>query len=41
MTKLFETIEIETGKNPTVAVIWMHGLGAQMGSTLCRRAIRP
>ncbi len=23
-----ETIQIETGPNPTVAVIWMHGLGA-------------
>ena len=28
MQKLLETIEIETGKNPTAAVIWMHGLGA-------------
>lgn len=28
MEKLLETIEIETGKNPTAAVIWMHGLGA-------------
>jgi len=28
MTKLLETIEIETGKNPTASVIWMHGLGA-------------
>jgi phospholipase/carboxylesterase len=28
MTKLLETIEIETGKSPTAAVIWMHGLGA-------------
>jgi phospholipase/carboxylesterase len=27
MSKL-ETIEIETGKNPTAAVLWMHGLGA-------------
>ena len=27
MSKL-ETIEIETGKNPTASVIWMHGLGA-------------
>ena len=27
MSKL-ETIEIETGKNPTAAIIWMHGLGA-------------
>jgi phospholipase/carboxylesterase len=26
--KLLETIEIETGKNPTASVIWMHGLGA-------------
>jgi phospholipase/carboxylesterase len=25
---LLEAIEIETGKNPTAAVIWMHGLGA-------------
>ncbi len=28
MQELLETIEIETGKNPTYAVIWMHGLGA-------------
>jgi phospholipase/carboxylesterase len=28
MSKLLETIEIETGANPTAAVIWMHGLGA-------------
>ena len=28
MEKLLETIEIETGKNPSAAVIWMHGLGA-------------
>jgi len=28
MTKLLETIEIETGKNPSASVIWMHGLGA-------------
>jgi len=27
MSKL-ETIEIETGKNPSSAIIWMHGLGA-------------
>ena len=27
MSKL-ETIEIETGKTPTAAIIWMHGLGA-------------
>jgi phospholipase/carboxylesterase len=25
---LLEAIEIETGKNPAAAVIWMHGLGA-------------
>jgi len=28
MTKPLETIEIETTPNPTAAVIWMHGLGA-------------
>ena len=28
MSKLLETIEVETGKNPAAAVIWMHGLGA-------------
>jgi len=28
MTKLLETIEIETGKNPAASIIWMHGLGA-------------
>src|ERR1700752_4822344 len=28
MTKLLEAIEIETGKNPTASIIWMHGLGA-------------
>ena len=27
MSKL-ETLEIETGKNPSASVIWMHGLGA-------------
>lgn len=27
-TELLETIEIESGANPTAAVIWMHGLGA-------------
>lgn len=27
-TDLLETIEIESAPNPTVAVIWMHGLGA-------------
>jgi len=28
MEKLLETIEIETGRNPAVSVIWLHGLGA-------------
>jgi phospholipase/carboxylesterase len=28
MDKTLETIEIETGKNPSASVIWMHGLGA-------------
>jgi len=28
MADLLETIELETGANPTAAVIWMHGLGA-------------
>jgi phospholipase/carboxylesterase len=28
MSELLETIELETGLNPTAAVIWMHGLGA-------------
>ncbi len=28
MTQLLENIEIETAPNPTVAIIWMHGLGA-------------
>lgn len=28
MTALLHTIEKETGPNPTVAIIWMHGLGA-------------
>jgi len=28
MEKLLETIEVETGKKPSAAVIWMHGLGA-------------
>ncbi len=27
-TKLLETIEIESGANPTASIIWMHGLGA-------------
>src|SRR6266436_2921830 len=28
MPELLYTIEIETGKNPTASVIWLHGLGA-------------
>lgn len=28
MTQLLETIEVETAPNPEVAIIWMHGLGA-------------
>jgi phospholipase/carboxylesterase len=28
MSTLLQTIEKETGANPTVAIIWMHGLGA-------------
>ena len=28
MSNLLQTIEKETGANPSVAVIWMHGLGA-------------
>jgi phospholipase/carboxylesterase len=28
MPELLEAIEIETGKNPTASVIWLHGLGA-------------
>ncbi|MBV8465760.1 MAG: alpha/beta hydrolase [Burkholderiales bacterium] len=28
MSELLEVIEVETGPNPTWAVIWMHGLGA-------------
>jgi len=28
MEQLLETIEVETAKNPSAAVIWMHGLGA-------------
>ena len=28
MGQLLETIEIETGRNPSASVIWMHGLGA-------------
>jgi phospholipase/carboxylesterase len=28
MTKLLDAVEIETGKNPTASIIWLHGLGA-------------
>lgn len=28
MPEILDAIEIETGKNPTTSVIWMHGLGA-------------
>jgi phospholipase/carboxylesterase len=28
MSQLLETIEIESAPNPTAAIIWMHGLGA-------------
>lgn len=28
MPEILDAIEIETGKNPTISVIWMHGLGA-------------
>ena len=28
MNESLETIELETGKNPTASVIWLHGLGA-------------
>jgi len=28
MPELLETIEVETGDNPTTSVIWLHGLGA-------------
>ena len=28
MTELLETIELETGRNPAAAIIWLHGLGA-------------
>jgi phospholipase/carboxylesterase len=28
MPEFLGTVEIETGKNPTASVIWMHGLGA-------------
>ena len=28
MADLLDSIQVETAPNPTVAVIWMHGLGA-------------
>lgn len=28
MTVLLENIELQTGQNPEIAIIWMHGLGA-------------
>ena len=28
MSQLLETIELQTGENPTATVIWLHGLGA-------------
>src|SRR2546426_1102157 len=28
MPEVLDAIEIETGKNPTASVIWLHGLGA-------------
>ena len=28
MTELLDAIELETGKDPTTSVIWLHGLGA-------------
>ena len=28
MAEMLETIDLETAPNPTAAVIWMHGLGA-------------
>ena len=28
MNSLLDTIEIETSPNPSAAIIWMHGLGA-------------
>lgn len=28
MTKLLETVDIETGTDPVASIIWMHGLGA-------------
>ncbi|MGH8607629.1 MAG: alpha/beta hydrolase, partial [Gammaproteobacteria bacterium] len=31
MQRLLDAIEIETGKNPSASVIWLHGLGADGG----------
>ena len=28
MSTLLETIELDSAPNPTVSIIWMHGLGA-------------
>ena len=28
MSTLLETIELDSAANPTVSIIWMHGLGA-------------
>jgi phospholipase/carboxylesterase len=28
MTEMLETVEVETGPEPTAAVVWLHGLGA-------------
>src|SRR3954465_10069493 len=28
ITPMLETIQLDTGPNPTTSVIWMHGLGA-------------
>jgi phospholipase/carboxylesterase len=28
MTEMLETVEVETGPQPTAAVVWLHGLGA-------------
>src|SRR5215470_2625902 len=27
-TEILPAVELETGKNPTAAIIWLHGLGA-------------
>ena len=28
MSQLLENIEIETAPNPSIAIVWLHGLGA-------------